>query len=169
MYKTTNEKRHRAMTRWDLKDTPNRFPWPPVLLVSFILLGIALNRTAPLWFENGPIWRPVGFLMIGIALALDVWAFLIFRRAKTTILPHQGSDALVTDGPFRFSRNPIYVGNLMILLGLGLTSGSFWPFVLAPFMIASVTYLAIKREEAHLAARFPESWRDYAGKVRRWL
>jgi protein-S-isoprenylcysteine O-methyltransferase Ste14 len=100
---------------------------------------------------------------------LDAWASFTFTRAKTTILPHRGSQALVTHGPFAYSRNPIYVGNLMILVGVGLLAGSLWHVVLAPALAFAIGHFAIRREEAHLAARFPHEWAEYTARVRRWI
>lgn len=157
------------MTDWNIKDRPNRFPWPPVLLGMAIVCGFVLRYFMPLTFANTPLVQTVGVLFIASALALDVWASLTFRRAQTTILPHRGSEALVTGGPFVFSRNPIYLGNLMILGGLGLLAGSAWHIVLVAPLALAIKQLAIAREEKHLEAKFPDQWTNYSSKVRRWI
>ncbi len=157
------------MSDWNIKDRPNRFPWPPVLLICLIALGLVLRAVWPLGFERTGISQAVGGLFVVAALASDVWASLTFRKAQTTILPHQGTQALVTRGPFAYSRNPIYVGNLLILLGVGLLAGSLWHVVLVPVLALAVQHFAIVREEAHLAANFPQGWADYSAKVRRWI
>ncbi|MBV6657377.1 MAG: isoprenylcysteine carboxylmethyltransferase family protein [Devosiaceae bacterium] len=157
------------MTQWDISDRPNLFPWPPVLLGIAVLVGLSLRELYPVPIASSTVSQGLGVVMIAGALALDVWASLTFRKAKTTILPHRGSDALVTGGPFAFSRNPIYLGNLLILGGLGLLLGSVWHIALiAPLGIA-INRLAIAREEAHLSARFPDAWQAYSSKVRRWV
>lgn len=157
------------MTNWDIVDRPNRFPWPPILLGTAILIGFALRQALPLNFANPLSVQIIGALFIAGALALDIWSSLTFRKARTTILPHRGSQALVTSGPFTFSRNPIYLGNLMILFGLGLLAGSLWHLILIPALGLAISRLAITREEQHLKARFPVEWAQYAGKVRRWI
>lgn len=157
------------MPNWDFKDRPNRLPWPPVLLGIAIICGFVLRYLAPLTFANTPLVQSVGVLLIGGALALDVWASLTFRKARTTILPHRGTEALVTVGPFKVSRNPIYLGNLMILCGLGLLAGSLWHTALVAPLALAIKQLAIAREELHLATKFPEEWAAYASKVRRWI
>ena len=90
-------------------------------------------------------------------------------RARANILPHRAATALVTEGPFRLSRNPIYVGNTVVLAGLGLAVGNLW-FLPAAAVAALLTQrLAIVREEAHLAALFGDEWTSYAARTRRWL
>ncbi|MEM6383615.1 MAG: isoprenylcysteine carboxylmethyltransferase family protein [Pseudomonadota bacterium] len=157
------------MTPWDIKDRPNLFPWPPVLLGIAILGGFALGQLAPIAVASSPTSQAIGFVMIACALGLDVWASLTFRKARTTILPHRGTDTIVTAGPFAYSRNPIYLGNLLILGGIGLLVGSVWHIALVAPLGIAINRLAIAREEAHLAAKFPEQWNAYAQRVRRWV
>jgi protein-S-isoprenylcysteine O-methyltransferase Ste14 len=78
-------------------------------------------------------------------------------------------DHLVTDGPFSFTRNPIYLGGTMLVLGIGLVSGIVWFLPLAILAAFTVQKLAFEREERHLQARFGETYLDYAGRVRRWI
>lgn len=157
------------MPDWSLSDRPNRVPWPPILLASAVGGGLLLHAVAPLSLPASPLMRGAGLALVVAALAVDVWAAMVFRRARTTILPHRGTEALVTDGPFALSRNPIYAGNVALVAGVGLGAGSWWPIILAPLMAVAVDRLAIRREEAHLAARFGPAWQAYAGRVRRWL
>jgi protein-S-isoprenylcysteine O-methyltransferase Ste14 len=157
------------MPTWHFDDRPNRFPWPPVLLLLAIIIGFVLHHIWPLGVAQMLLLQIAGSLLIGCALALDVWASLTFRRAQTTILPHRGSKALVSTGPFAYSRNPIYLGNAVILGGIGLLAGSLWHIVLIAPLVIAISQLAILREEKHLAARFPEEWRAYSSKVRRWI
>ncbi len=157
------------MTNWNIKDRPNLFPWPPVLLGIAILGGFSLNQLMPIAVASSPLNQFIGLALIAGALALDVWASLTFRRAKTTILPHRGSDALVTGGPFQYSRNPIYLGNLLILGGIGLLLGSVWHIALVAPLGYAIMRFAITREEAHLEAKFPREWADYTSRVRRWI
>lgn len=157
------------MQRWDIENRPNLIPWPPMLLLGAILLGFGLDALIPISLGSGSIMRALGVLLVVCALSLDIWASLTFRRAQTTILPHQASAALVTDGPFAYSRNPIYLGNLLILFGVGLFFSSTWHIVLILPLALAIFHLAIRREEAHLASRFSEAWTDYSKTVRRWL
>jgi protein-S-isoprenylcysteine O-methyltransferase Ste14 len=90
-------------------------------------------------------------------------------RAKANILPHRAATALVTHGPFAFSRNPIYLGNTILLLGAGLAFAMAWFVPIALLAAALTAHFAIAREEAHLNARFGRDWRNYALQVNRWL
>jgi protein-S-isoprenylcysteine O-methyltransferase Ste14 len=90
-------------------------------------------------------------------------------RKNTNILPHRGADALITSGPFRFTRNPIYLGNTIAMLGLSVYLNNGWFAILGLGAAFAVDRLAIRREEAHLAARFREAWLAYAARTPRWL
>ena len=111
----------------------------------------------------------LGWLLVGLAIATDVWVLMIFKNHNTNIRPDRPAKTLVTSGPFAYSRNPIYVGNVAIIVGLSIAKGSLWHLLLVPVVFMLIQELAIKREEAHIAARFAEQWADYAAKVRRWL
>lgn len=155
-----------------IEDRPNRLPWPPVIFIAAAALATALHWLAPLPWLSGPLAEflfAVGWLVVAGALAIDFTAIRTMRAARTTFLPHRGSDHLVTRGPFSFTRNPIYLGNTMLLVGIGLVTGIFWFLLLAPIAAFTTQKLAIEREEKHLEARFGKKWRDYAKKVRRWI
>jgi protein-S-isoprenylcysteine O-methyltransferase Ste14 len=94
---------------------------------------------------------------------------LEMRRRRANILPHRAATALVTTGPFAWSRNPIYLANGLLLLGLGGLFDNAWFFVAAPVAAFATDRLAIRREERHLAALFGAAWSVYVGRVRRWL
>ena len=90
-------------------------------------------------------------------------------RYRANILPNRAATALVTSGPFAWSRNPIYLGNTLVLIGLAALMGNVW-FLLAAFVAAwTVDMLAIRREETHMATRFGAAWDDYAGRVPGWF
>lgn len=151
---------------------PNAVPWPPILYGGGAVLAVLLHQAAPLpgWWVGArwPAVRWLGEAMVVAGIALDLWTMATMWRAKANILPHRAATALVTWGPFAFSRNPIYLGNTILLLGAGLAFGIAW-FVPLAFAAAVLTgRLAIAREEAHLNARFGRAWREYALRVRRW-
>ena len=155
-----------------IKDRPNHFPLPPVLVLCLLALGFAAKHFAPslaLLFTPASGVVILGWVLIAGALTLDIWAAMIFRAAKTNIMPTKPAEALVSHGPFKFSRNPIYLGNLMILIGAGLSAGIGLLFLFVPVAFFVLQEFQIKPEEAHLAARFPEGWAAYKAKVRRWI
>ena len=120
-------------------------------------------------FPLAPVQLWLGWLLVGLAIATDVWVLMMFKNHSTNIRPDRPAETLVTSGPFACSRNPIYVGNVAIIVGLSMARGSLWYLLLVPVIILLIQELAIKREEAHMAARFGEQWADYAAKIRRWL
>lgn len=147
---------------------PNRLPWPPIILAATLVTALTLGHVAPP--ANLPRSAPVfGLALIAAGLALDVWAMVEMRRHRANILPHRSATALVTTGPFVWSRNPIYLGNSLLLAGLGCVLNEAWLLVLTPGSMILIQRLAIIREERHLAALFDPEWQIYKQAVRRWL
>jgi protein-S-isoprenylcysteine O-methyltransferase Ste14 len=150
---------------------PTCFPWPPVLAVATLAGAWVLERAIPTTWPgpDDPLARIAGSL-IGVAgLALTAWAIFTLRRARTTVLPHHGASVLVASGPFRFRRNPIYLGEVMIILGLAELTKSLWLVILAPIFALLITWLAILPEERHLEAKFGDDYRAYKARTRRWI
>jgi len=147
---------------------PSRFPWPPAILVTAVIAGLVLGHNAP--FElTFPLARPLGIALLAGALSIDVWAMTALRKARTTILPNRSCSHLVVNGPFGYTRNPIYLSNVMLLLGIGLVLANMW-FVPLALADAVLTYfLAIRREENHLIANFGCKYESYCRAVRRWI
>lgn len=142
---------------------------PPLWLAAFVGLGWALAEVAPIFEFSGAVARGLGWAMIVVALALAAWAALAFRRRDTSVIPGETARALVTDGPYRFSRNPIYVADVLILIGAGLLLGSIWPIVLTPAFIWVVDRRFIRGEEAMLRREFSPEFDAWSQRVRRWL
>lgn len=153
-------------------DRPNRLLWPPMIYVAAAALAFVLGWLVPLpWIPGllGEFLFAIGWLAVAGAVAIDIAAMRALRRARTTVMANRAADHLVTRGPFAFTRNPIYVANTMLVVGIGLILGAAWFLILAPFAAYATTRLAIEREERHLEARFGKKYRDYRKKVRRWL
>jgi protein-S-isoprenylcysteine O-methyltransferase Ste14 len=151
---------------------PNRGPWPALIYILAIAGGIALTVIYPLPWIEGPlhdILFAVGWLLVAAGIALDATAIRALIRAKTTIMPTGTADHLVTSGPFSFTRNPIYLGNTTLTIGIGLIAGSLW-FLIAALLAAFLTQaVTIVHEEKYLKARFGKKYLDYAHRVRRWI
>jgi len=148
---------------------PNVLPWPPMVLVGAALVAIALGRMLPLPALDGFWPTALGLATLLAGVALDLWAIMTMRRAATNIMPNRAADRLVTWGPFRFSRNPIYLANTLLLIGIGVAFGNLWFVLCAVASAMIVERLAIRREERHLAAKFGADWTAYAAATPRWL
>lgn len=159
-----------AMT--DFMEKPNSVPWPPIILVCTIAIGFIVDFFVPLSFPRhviGEFLHGLGFLTIVLALLIDVAAMTKMHKHKTAILPHKGASKLLTDGVFAFSRNPIYLANMMLIFGLGLAFGNWWLCVLMVIAGFATQKLAIEREEKHLDTKFGRTFRSYKKKVNRWI
>jgi len=148
---------------------PNRLPWPPMIFASLVLAAILAEEWQSLSFDAPLSLVLIGWALVGASIFLVLWAAVVMQRAKTTILPHRGSEALVVTGPFAISRNPIYLANSGVLIGAALAFGQPWLLGAALLDGLLVTHLAIKREEAHLAAKFGADWTAYSARVPRWF
>ncbi len=153
----------------DFSKRPNRFPWPPVLYGAAIVAAYLIQRAAPCGVGLATNGRALGLALLAIGLGLDFWAMATMFRARTNILPNRAADRLVDYGPFAFSRNPIYLGNTVAIVGVGVGLDSLW-FVIAALLAAAATQaLAIRREEAHLALKFGADWARYSARTHRWI
>lgn len=155
----------------DRYDRPNTLPWPPLIYAGSAVLAVVMGYQIPLagLMPDGTIIYVVGGMLILAGLTLDVAAMATMYRHRANILPHRAATALVTSGVFAVSRNPIYLGNTIFLIGIGLVLGNAWFLPAALAAACAVTHLAIRREEAHLAARFGAAWLAYAARTPRWL
>jgi protein-S-isoprenylcysteine O-methyltransferase Ste14 len=142
---------------------------PPMLYLGTLGAAIVLDLLIP-----ARLPQPDAFLVLGIALAVaGSLLFSLcadrFRRAGTNVPTWQPATALVIGGPYRYSRNPIYVAQTLIYLGLACGYGSAWPLALLPPVLVVMQHGVIRREERYLEARFGPAYRAYSASVRRWL
>jgi protein-S-isoprenylcysteine O-methyltransferase Ste14 len=153
------------------QDHPNISPMvhPPIVALLFIGIAYFLGRFAPLPFSAPSILRYLGLALTFLGFLLGIAAFIEFRRARTTLDPHGSPSQLVTSGIYRFTRNPIYLGFLLMVIGLPLNSGLYWGLILAPLYVLTMHRLIIRHEEAFLEKKFGKSYTGYRSRVRRWL
>lgn len=149
--------------------SPNSIPWPPLILAASAAASLALDAWFPAGLGGHPVVRAAGVALIACGLLLDVLAMMSMHRARTNILPHRPAGTLLTDGVFAWSRNPIYLGNALLLTGVGLAADVAWFLPAAAAAMTLTDRLAVRREEAHLAARFGPAYQTYAGSTRRWF
>ena len=153
-------------------DRPSSFPWPPVLLAVAIAAALGLDSFVlrlPVPFAEVSMVHFSAMTLLFAGLVLIVWAAFQFPRHETSIRPDRGSNALVAAGPYAFSRNPIYLGEAIALVGAGISFNRLWLLLVVPVFVVAMTRLAIEREEAYLERRFGSAFSDYESRVRRWL
>ncbi len=159
------------MPQAPVSDHPGvRFP-PPLLFVAGLGGGVLLHRAWPAVLVPGvPLVRLlVAWGLVAAGLGLALWGIVTFRRARTAVFPHFPASRIVSRGPYRFTRNPMYVGLTLLYLGLGLWVNSLWPVVLLPLVLAALVRFVVRREEAYLSRAFGAEYDAYRARVRRWL
>ena len=143
--------------------------WPPVAVGAPLLAGWLATLA---WGDPVDLgaWRvPVGWALLVLFALWNGWALWLFRRHRTGLLPGQPTRAMIEEGPYRRSRNPLYVGMLALYVGLALLAPTFWGLALFPAAVALVRWGAIRPEERFLHERFGADYDGYARRVRRWL
>lgn len=142
---------------------------PPLIYLAFFVTGMLADRLLPLRFVRGSLLETAGWLLMTASGVIALSSIWMFRRHRTTILPMRAASSLVVEGPYRFSRNPMYVSMALLYLGLACWYGSWWTLLLFPAMIAVIARFVIAREEAYLGRRFGRAYEQYRKRVRRWL
>jgi protein-S-isoprenylcysteine O-methyltransferase Ste14 len=142
---------------------------PPVYFLVALLVMVGLNVAVPVLIIIPAPYTYGGIPLIAAGIGLVAAGARLFARAGTTIKPFEDSSALVTDGLYRFSRNPMYVGLVTALLGAAVLLGSLTPFLVIPVFIVIIRMRFISAEEAALVAKFGPRYEAYRRRVRRWL
>jgi protein-S-isoprenylcysteine O-methyltransferase Ste14 len=143
---------------------------PPLIFVGGFLIGLAVERLVPVSGPPVPLRVVVGLLGLAGFLYFDGFATGAFGRAGTSVLPlGDRTTSVVTNGPYRFSRNPMYVGMTLLYVGIAAATGVIWAFAPLPVVLIVIRYYVIEREETYLAAKFGDSYREYQFRVRRWI
>ena len=152
----------------DTADTANVLVRPPIAWALAVLAGFALNWLMPLPLLPAPAgW--LGAIVFALALALLAWAISTMTRAGSNVPTNLPTTTIVDAGPYRFTRNPIYLGMVLGLIGLAIAFNSLWLLMmLVPFALV-IRYGVITREEAYLERKFGDVYRRYCARVRRWL
>jgi protein-S-isoprenylcysteine O-methyltransferase Ste14 len=147
-----------------------RVPVPWVFVLTY-LAGVGLGYAWPLDAAAGaaPGLSAAGGALLGVGAALAGWGLVTFLRARTTTVPGRASSRLVTWGPYRFSRNPMYVGLTLAYLGEAGVLRQVWPVLLLPLTVAYVNWVVIPVEEAKLKEVFGDEYEQYRASVRRWV
>ena len=148
---------------------PKRLDIPPVYLFASAILMLLLQLGLPgPQLVHGP-WRWLGLLPVAGGVALAIAAERAFKRAGTAVLPFSEPSAVVTSGPFAFTRNPMYLGTVLCLVGWAILLGSLVPVVVIPSYFALIHYRFVLREEPFMTERLGDAYNAYRRRVRRWL
>ena len=154
----------------DTTDTANVIIRPPIAWAVAVLVGLALNWLMPLPFVPAAVpvvW--LGAAVFILALALVAWAVVSMTRAGSNVPTHLPSTTIVDTGPYRFTRNPIYLGFMLGLIGLAIALDSLWLLLTLVLFALVIRYGVVAREEAYLERKFGDVYRRYRARVRRWL
>lgn len=149
--------------------TTRRGPLPPALFLGALVVQALVHLVAPAAQLIPSWWRLVGVAPIVGGFALAVAAEGRFKIVRTAVNPFSQPSTLVTTGPFAYSRNPMYAGMLLILVGVAAALGSLTPFLVVPVFGWVLTARFIRMEESKLERVFGDAYQDYRGQVRRWL
>jgi protein-S-isoprenylcysteine O-methyltransferase Ste14 len=148
-----------------------RFPVPPLLFAGPLAAGLVAHRLLPLPLPLGghPATVAVGRALVAGGAAFSFSGAVTALRRHTTVVPHHAVSRLVTSGPFRISRNPMYTGMVAACVGAALWSGSSWPLLVLPLSVRTTVRWVVEPEEAYLQRRFGAEYDGYRFRVRRWL
>ena len=151
------------------KDVPDVAFRPPFLVIALALTGWTLWREAPLPFLPGAAARPAGAMLGAASFVLFSWAALALHRAGTNIPTNLPATTLVTTGPYRYSRNPIYLGLAIGFTAVAAWLNSAWFLIMAVLFVGLITAGVIAREERYLRRKFGRDYEEYRASVRRWM
>ncbi len=151
------------------RDAPKVITIPPLVYVPFLAMGIVLDFLFPLPLLPNRVQYLVGFAVMAVSGLIIPFVLLEFRKARTDFNPRKPTTAIITTGPFRFSRNPSYLVLTLLCVGIGIVADSIWILGLLIPAIVVMHYGVIVREERYLENKFGEEYLRYKRSVRRWL
>jgi len=142
---------------------------PPTYFLTLLLIEPLLHFIFPITKLIFYPWNLIGLFPVIFGIVLNLWADSVFKREKTTVKPFEKPVTLITKGPFLFSRHPMYLGFVLILLGLAILLGSTSPFLAPIVMFIVLEIKFIPYEEKNLEVTFGQKYINYKDKVRKWL
>lgn len=150
-----------------------RFPPPFLFLLGLGLAWLLETRLARMRLAGSAGSQAtieiLGIVLLAAGLLLIFWGMITFARSRTAILPMRSASIIVTGGPYRFTRNPMYAGMTLSYVGGAMIINSAWAFLVLPLVLFALHRLVISREERYLSSAFPEEYETYRRNVRRWL
>lgn len=142
---------------------------PPVLYTIAFVLGMLIEWLVPTSFVSGLTGPALGLALFLTGAGLMAAALRLFRLAGTNVPTYLPTTALVTHGPYRFTRNPIYLALTLIYVGLAVAVDSLWPLLTLVPLLVVMHFGVVRREEAYLEQKFGDAYHAYRARVRRWV
>jgi protein-S-isoprenylcysteine O-methyltransferase Ste14 len=142
---------------------------PPLIYLVLFVLGVFLHQVMPLRIPPVFPARAAALFFLGCYMLLFGWSYVLFRRAETSLVPVKPSTALVVHGPYRLTRNPMYLSLVCLYVAVALWFEVGWALILVPLVVLAVQRLAITNEERYLEEKFGDAYREYRAHVRRWI
>ncbi len=153
----------------DNSDAPNVRIIPPLIYLAGLVIGSLADAWMPLKFVSRPAAWALGAAILACGALLAGSALLTFRGFGTTVRPDRAATTLVISGPYKITRNPMYLGLALAYLGIAVAGQLVWAIVLLPVVLVIIQRRAIQPEEAFLRRRFGADYTNYAARVRRWI
>lgn len=154
----------------NMQDIPGVIAPPPLIYAGTLAVGLLLHLAFPVRLLPRSLARFLfGGLLSGMAVFFGRSAFQEMRRARTNVSPFEPVTALVVEGPFRFTRNPIYLSLTLLYGGIAILANAFWALLLLPVVLMVMRRGVIEREEQYLERKFGQEYLHYKQRVRRWL
>lgn len=151
------------------QDAPGVIARPPFIYLGFLALGLGLDWLWPYPLLPETVQYALGGALFALGLGVVLASFRRFQAAGTNVDPHKPSTAILTEGPYRFSRNPIYIGLTAAYAGIGIAVDAPWVWVLLLPTLVVMRYGVIAPEERYLERKFGAEYLDYKARVRRWI
>ena len=142
---------------------------PTTYLFVAILLTIALHFLIPVRYVVPSPWNFIGLTLVVFGVWINLSADQAIKKAKTTVKPFEESNVLIQDGVFRLSRNPMYLGFVVLLLGISILLRSLSPYIVVVIFTLSMELMFIRIEERMLSEKFGDQWDQYKSRVRKWI
>ena len=141
----------------------------PLVYLAFFLLAWAVSTFWPMPLTSGPWTWFLGWTAIDAGVLLMCWTAWLMLWRKTTLKPYGKPQHLITEGPFRVTRNPIYIADTLLYIGAASLFADVWVWLFLPIVLVAVSFGVIRHEERLLVQHFGDDYREYMARVRRWL
>jgi protein-S-isoprenylcysteine O-methyltransferase Ste14 len=150
-------------------DNPGVIAPPPLIYAGALTIGLLANRLYPVSFLPRDLTRMLGWPLIVGGLLIGSLSFREMKRAGTNVDPREPTTAIVTEGPYRFTRNPLYLCLTLVYAGISALANALWAILLLPLVLAVMRRGVIEREERYLERKFGDEYLNYKARVRRWI